>query len=231
MRVTSFSWPQLRAGQRRRRRAVVRQHRRRGRPLGDVLPGEEPADRRRRARRPRSRRTTRAPRRAPSSSTKLPSAAVRRSSAAGARASTRSGTFATALLPGAPWSTRTMVWPCRRDRAIAWIAASSPAARMRGFRSPATIAYAVVGGRALRRHLADAVDRFGRDRARRGAVDAAGRVVAHGAEEAAVELGLDAVERVARERRAGRRAAAALEQDEAAELRVARARPDRRPSG
>ena len=59
------------------------------------------------------------------------------------------------------------------------------------------------------------------------AVDAAGSVVAHGAEEAAVELRLDAVERVGRERRAAGRAAAALEQHEPAQLGVAGiGRPD-----
>ena len=46
-------------------------------------------------------------------------------------------------------------------------------------------------------------------------------VVADGAEEPAVELGFDAVERIGGERRAGGRAAAALEQHEAAQSGVA----------
>jgi hypothetical protein len=51
-----------------------------------------------------------------------------------------------------------------------------------------------------------------------------GGVVAHGAAEAAVELRLDPVERVRGERRAARRAAAALQEHQAAQLRVARLR-------
>ena len=87
-----------------------------------------------------------------------------------------------------------------------------------------------IGGgrrRALRWHLAAAVGRLGRDGARGDAVDAAGGVVTHRAEEAAVELRLDAVERVVADERAAGRAAAALEEHQPAQLGVARiGRPD-----
>ena len=78
------------------------------------------------------------------------------------------------------------------------MAVTSPAARMRGFSSPATTAYAVVGsvhfgGIWPTQSAASVAIVHGVV-----AVDAARRVVAHGAEEAAVELRLDAVERVGR---------------------------------
>ena len=69
---------------------------------------------------------------------------------------------------------------------------------MRGFSNAGTIAYAAAagvhfGGTWPTQSVASVAIVHGGD-----AVDAAGGVVAHGAEEAAVELRLDAIERVGR---------------------------------
>ena len=156
-RVTSFSCPHAPAGQ--RRSAAGRcsgSDRRRHRSLGDVVPGEQAAHRSGPARRPRWRRTTRASRRG----------RRRRRSCRGRRAPSRcgsapsvarSGTLATALLPGRALVDPEDVLRRRPGRATAWMAVSSPAARMRGFSRPGDDG---VGGRrrrALRRHLPDAV--------------------------------------------------------------------------
>ena len=119
------------------------------------------------------------------------------------------------------WSTWMMICP-ESGSVRPWIADGSLDARMRGFRRPPAVEYEVCGGVQTAGVERRAVDRLGRHRARRRAVGAARRVVAHGAEEPAVEARLDAVERVARGWRARGAAAAALEQDEPAQLLVAR---------
>ena len=96
-------------------------------------------------RRPRSRRTapgwSRRGRRRRRSCRAPPSAVAVGSKPRAAR----SGTFAMALLPGEPWSTRTM-FCVPSGSSAAWSAVTSPAARMRGLSRPGTSEYAVVGG-------------------------------------------------------------------------------------
>ena len=131
-------------------------------------------------------------------------AAVVRSRAAAARAPTRSGTLATALLPAEPWS------HLEDDLAgvgigVAWIATGSDGGEDARVEQSRTTTYAVVagvhfGGVWPAQSVASVAIVHGVV-----PFDAARRVVAHGAEEAAVELRLDAIERVAGERRTGGR--------------------------